>query len=124
MLPEVVQILWIAGIELAAAARRELVVSRASILLGDAPLGVDQLAFLEPDERVVERAIFDCERAARAFLNPGRDLETVECAEPDMCAQVSHSNPSQRRTPLRGTTRPSPRRVTARVSGSWALEGA
>src|SRR3954451_3521366 len=55
----------------------ELVELGASIVLGDAPVAVDQPALLESVQREIQRAILDDQRVAGSLLDPSRDTVTV-----------------------------------------------
>jgi len=60
--------------------RREVVVARAAIVLGDAPHGADESSLLETIERLIERAIDELEVAPGGLLEPIGDLEAVHRA--------------------------------------------
>ena len=53
------------------------IVPRALVVLRDAPLGGDEVPFLESMEGLVEGAVTDIERAIRSRFDPLRDLEAV-----------------------------------------------
>src|SRR5205823_6648491 len=57
------------GLEPFATGARELVVLRASIVVGRAPRGADPSAALEPMQRRVQRALWDLKRFARDLLD-------------------------------------------------------
>jgi hypothetical protein len=58
--------------------RGEAVVLRAPVVLGRAPLGVEQALVLETVERGVERALLDEERALGDLLDPRQDGVAVQ----------------------------------------------
>src|SRR5687768_14641263 len=65
------------GLQLRATVRRNPVIARFSIVLGDTPLRVDVASLFQPVERLVQRRVLDLERARRLLLQPARDLEAV-----------------------------------------------
>src|SRR6185437_2971607 len=65
------------GAQLAAAGGGEAIEFRATVGVGDAPLGVDPAAILEAMECEVERAVLDVERVARGVLDPTGDRVPV-----------------------------------------------
>src|SRR5262249_41555533 len=64
-------------LELLAAAARQRVVLGAAVVVGRAPLRVDEAPPLEGGEGRVERALLDLEHAARDLVEPLRDRPAV-----------------------------------------------
>src|SRR6476659_558828 len=82
-------------LEVCPATRRDLVVARSPTVLRNSPLGRDELAAFEAIQTLIQRTVVDVQRAARAFLEPARDLEPVhglprECAEDQQVERPFH----------------------------------
>lgn len=66
------------GFQLSSAFGSELVEAGPPIVFGDTPIRLDPGAVFEPIQGGVERAFFDLERFAGAFLDPAHDTVSMQ----------------------------------------------